>query len=229
MSLSSWSILMGSSLCWRSCETTTIPSTASLWTSPQSTSQKRCTDLRWAGEPCTWLNCFRGDNSSFGIVAFSRQLLLTWQRYLCVFTKQLHSQSFSIVFKNGGRRPGESYHLNLNWSAMQWKYRRPGMRLTWYSQWVCVQVNPVQALFTMGSRCGGKNEWISGAWVSRLSSISWWSCVYMCTCIYDRCVTYCADLSQLIYNLLSLTYNSRIRVKTYADELTPVDCMYKCS
>lgn len=160
MSLSSWSILMGSSLCWRSCETTTIPSTASLWTSPQSTSQKRCTDLRWAGEPCTWLNCFRGDNSSFGIVAFSRQLLLTWQRYLCVFTKQLHSQSFSIVFKNGGRRPGESYYLNLNWSAMQWKYRRPGMRLTWYSQWVCVQVNPVQALFTMGSRCGGK-KWMN--------------------------------------------------------------------
>jgi len=37
------------------------------------------------------------------------------------------------------------------------------------------------------------------------------------------CVTYCADLSQLIYNLLSLTYNSRIRVKTYTDELTPVD------
>lgn len=29
--------------------------------------------------------------------------------------------------------------------------------------------------------------------------------------------------NQLVYNLLSLTYNSRIRVKTYADELTPVD------
>ena len=28
---------------------------------------------------------------------------------------------------------------------------------------------------------------------------------------------------QLIYNLLSLRYNSRIRVKTYTDELTPVD------
>lgn len=26
-----------------------------------------------------------------------------------------------------------------------------------------------------------------------------------------------------MYNLLSVTYNSRIRVKTYADELTPVD------
>ena len=29
--------------------------------------------------------------------------------------------------------------------------------------------------------------------------------------------------SQLVYNMLSLTYNSRIRVKTYTDELTPVD------
>ena len=28
---------------------------------------------------------------------------------------------------------------------------------------------------------------------------------------------------QLVYNLLSVTYNSRIRVKTYTDELTPVD------
>lgn len=28
---------------------------------------------------------------------------------------------------------------------------------------------------------------------------------------------------QLVYNLLSLTYNSRIRVKSYTDELTPVD------
>lgn len=26
-----------------------------------------------------------------------------------------------------------------------------------------------------------------------------------------------------MYNLLSLTYNSRIRVRTYADELTPID------
>lgn len=28
---------------------------------------------------------------------------------------------------------------------------------------------------------------------------------------------------QVIYNLLSLRYNSRIRVKTYTDELTPLD------
>ncbi|KAG9475808.1 hypothetical protein GDO78_003950, partial [Eleutherodactylus coqui] len=28
---------------------------------------------------------------------------------------------------------------------------------------------------------------------------------------------------EIVYNLLSLRYNSRIRVKTYADELTPVD------
>lgn len=30
-------------------------------------------------------------------------------------------------------------------------------------------------------------------------------------------------LLQLVYNLLSLRYNSRIRIKTYTDELTPVD------
>ena len=28
---------------------------------------------------------------------------------------------------------------------------------------------------------------------------------------------------QLVYNLLSLRYSSRVRVKTYTDELTPVD------
>lgn len=28
---------------------------------------------------------------------------------------------------------------------------------------------------------------------------------------------------EIVYNLLSLTYNSRIRVKTYTDELTPLD------
>lgn len=28
---------------------------------------------------------------------------------------------------------------------------------------------------------------------------------------------------QIVYNLLSLRFNSRIRVKTYTDELTPVD------
>jgi len=31
---------------------------------------------------------------------------------------------------------------------------------------------------------------------------------------------------ELIYNLLSLRYNSRIRVKTYTDELTPVESIY---
>ena len=30
-------------------------------------------------------------------------------------------------------------------------------------------------------------------------------------------------LFQIVYNLLSLRYNSRIRVKTYTDELTPID------
>lgn len=40
-----------------------------------------------------------------------------------------------------------------------------------------------------------------------------------------RMNNYCAYfiLFQLVYNLLSLRYNSRIRVKTYTDELTPVD------
>lgn len=28
---------------------------------------------------------------------------------------------------------------------------------------------------------------------------------------------------QIVYNLLSLRFNSRVRVKTYTDELTPVD------
>lgn len=28
---------------------------------------------------------------------------------------------------------------------------------------------------------------------------------------------------QVVYNLLSVRYNNRIRVKTYTDELTPVD------
>ena len=28
---------------------------------------------------------------------------------------------------------------------------------------------------------------------------------------------------EIVYNLLSLRYNSRIRVKTYTDELTPID------
>jgi len=28
---------------------------------------------------------------------------------------------------------------------------------------------------------------------------------------------------EIVYNLLSLRFNSRIRVKTYTDELTPID------
>lgn len=32
---------------------------------------------------------------------------------------------------------------------------------------------------------------------------------------------------EVIYNLLSLRYNSRIRVKTYTDELTPIDSVYE--
>lgn len=38
---------------------------------------------------------------------------------------------------------------------------------------------------------------------------------------------FCGDVCvcglQIVYNLLSLRYNSRIRIKTYTDELTPVD------
>lgn len=41
----------------------------------------------------------------------------------------------------------------------------------------------------------------------------------MCVCV---CVL-SPVLKQIVYNLLSLRYNSRIRVKTYTDELTPVD------
>ena len=39
-------------------------------------------------------------------------------------------------------------------------------------------------------------------------------------CVCAWCVCVCV---QLVYNLLSVVYNSRIRVKTYADELTPID------
>lgn len=31
---------------------------------------------------------------------------------------------------------------------------------------------------------------------------------------------------QIVYNLLSLRFNARIRVKTYTDELTPVESLY---
>lgn len=41
-------------------------------------------------------------------------------------------------------------------------------------------------------------------------------------CIYSDDVCVCSGL-QIVYNLLSLRYNSRVRVKTYTDELTPVD------
>lgn len=39
---------------------------------------------------------------------------------------------------------------------------------------------------------------------------------------YTVCITRYL-LLQIVYNLLSLRYNSRIRVKTYTDELTPID------
>ena len=40
--------------------------------------------------------------------------------------------------------------------------------------------------------------------------------VHILSCVFRMC-------PQLVYNLLSVTYNARIRVKTYADELTPID------
>jgi len=39
---------------------------------------------------------------------------------------------------------------------------------------------------------------------------------------HKGCVCMCVRV-QMVYILLSLTYNSRIRVKTYTDELTPLD------
>ena len=38
----------------------------------------------------------------------------------------------------------------------------------------------------------------------------------------NLCVSVCLS-PQVVYNLLSIVYNSRIRIKTYADELTPID------
>lgn len=43
----------------------------------------------------------------------------------------------------------------------------------------------------------------------------------MCGCILNKTFPY--NVLQIVYNLLSLRYNSRIRVKTYTDELTPID------
>uniref|UniRef100_T1IHI9 NADH dehydrogenase [ubiquinone] iron-sulfur protein 3, mitochondrial n=1 Tax=Strigamia maritima TaxID=126957 RepID=T1IHI9_STRMM len=39
---------------------------------------------------------------------------------------------------------------------------------------------------------------------------------------FEPTITYIGNF-QIVYNLLSIRYNSRIRVKTYADELTPID------
>ena len=40
----------------------------------------------------------------------------------------------------------------------------------------------------------------------------------------DVCVCVCGGAGlQIVYNLLSLRYNTRMRIKTYTDELTPVD------
>ncbi|XP_050719372.1 NADH dehydrogenase [ubiquinone] iron-sulfur protein 3, mitochondrial-like [Eriocheir sinensis] len=49
------------------------------------------------------------------------------------------------------------------------------------------------------------------------------------TCLVDLCgvdFPTRAYRFEVVYNLLSLRYNSRIRVKTYADELTPVDSIF---
>lgn len=44
-----------------------------------------------------------------------------------------------------------------------------------------------------------------------------------CAAIAFELIDYAIRYFQIIYNLLSLRYNSRIRVKTYTDELTPID------
>lgn len=41
-------------------------------------------------------------------------------------------------------------------------------------------------------------------------------------CVHSHNVCLCARF-QIVYNLLSLRFNSRIRIKTYSDELSPVD------
>lgn len=47
--------------------------------------------------------------------------------------------------------------------------------------------------------------------------------------VYLKCSFFLIKLNffQIIYNLLSLRYNSRIRVRTYTDELSPVDSCYE--
>ena len=49
------------------------------------------------------------------------------------------------------------------------------------------------------------------------------TCVRDIACSAVRVCDLAAISMQLVYNLLSMTYNARIRVKTYADELTPID------
>lgn len=47
---------------------------------------------------------------------------------------------------------------------------------------------------------------------------------YSTDCWYSRAgISSLPPSLQLVYNLLSITYNSRVRVKTYADELTPIE------
>ena len=44
--------------------------------------------------------------------------------------------------------------------------------------------------------------------------------------VFSKCTFHSNNVSaglQIVYNLLSLRYNSRIRVKTYTDELSAVD------
>ena len=55
----------------------------------------------------------------------------------------------------------------------------------------------------------------------KYSNLGWWCDFHSCFFL-SFCFSLC-DGSQIVYNLLSLRYNSRIRLKTYTDELTPVD------
>ncbi len=53
-------------------------------------------------------------------------------------------------------------------------------------------------------------------------SVQNYICIRLCVYTPYECLTVLI-ISQVVYNLLSVVYNSRIRVRTYTDELTPVE------
>ena len=56
-------------------------------------------------------------------------------------------------------------------------------------------------------------------------NFSWFFLLPLKQYVFNLLISYLCLLFdfQVVYNLLSLRYNTRIRVKTYADELTPID------